>query len=627
MQDMVDSFILAITQTLNLKEDKVPTQEHSVSFKRVKRHSWTFPNHREFEAIMAKHWGHPEKRFLGRKQLDILYSFSPDLVGKWAESPKMDLPVSHQSSNTVLSLLDGVSLKDIMDKPIESLAKSAFEAAGASLCSIFASTWVAKSMSAWPKKESPGLESLRSVIASMESGEFLCSVDILDAYLNIPVYVQLQRFLRFAIQEDHYQFTALPFGLASAPRVFTKVMAAVKAILHSKGILIIPYLDDLMIKEASRQDWDQSSDHSGYFGPSRLDCQQREVLSNPSSTPGVSGYEIRHDPNPYPPSKGEVLISLPGDLLSKATSSSLPAVLHENSGEDDCIYGTFAQFYAHPLQLAILSAWEKRIVFLDRPILLPLKRDLSSRSQVNTFLQDRAIRKTAKILTEHDEPMHWNKKSSRIPRRHPRITKTPKHSDREQRHKYTEQPKLSASLLATTAYTHGYLCLTIKAPRKRFYSMCEMIQIMQEYGEVTCCMGSSASIRNSGLFLQSDISISLDPLFPSRCSWEMFGYVSDSLRANTSEEFSPLHLSAELNSLPCSLSFRREESVSIIRLIEQARNATYGIRKCFLFLLQCQLTLVIVQFLACLIQLPPCLSTTDILWLSCFCFPLLRYSL
>ncbi|KAM9296341.1 transmembrane protein 94 [Gastrophryne carolinensis] len=158
-------------------------------------------------------------------------------------------------------------------------------------------------------------------------------------------------------------------------------------------------------------------------------------------------------------------------------------------------------------------------------------------------------------------------------------------------------------------------------------TMCEMIQIMQEYGEVTCCMGSSASFRNSSLFLRSDISISLDPLFPSRCSWEMFGYVGGPIRTNSSEELSPLHLSAALNSLACSMSFKKEDSVSIIRLIEQARHSTYGIRKCFLFLLQCQLTLVIVQFLACLLQLPPLLSTTDILWLSCFCYPLLSVSL
>ncbi|CAH2302414.1 transmembrane 94 isoform X1 [Pelobates cultripes] len=158
-------------------------------------------------------------------------------------------------------------------------------------------------------------------------------------------------------------------------------------------------------------------------------------------------------------------------------------------------------------------------------------------------------------------------------------------------------------------------------------TMCEMIQIMQEYGEVTCCLGSSANIRNSGLYLQSDISISLDPLYPSRCSWEMFGYVSGTLRTTATEKLAPLQLSSALNSLPCSMSFRQEECVGLIRLIEQARHSTYGIRKCFLFLLQCQLTLVIVQFMACLFQLPPLLSTTDILWLSCFVYPLLSVSL
>ncbi|XP_037663978.1 transmembrane protein 94 isoform X10 [Choloepus didactylus] len=158
-------------------------------------------------------------------------------------------------------------------------------------------------------------------------------------------------------------------------------------------------------------------------------------------------------------------------------------------------------------------------------------------------------------------------------------------------------------------------------------TMCEMIKIMQEYGEVTCCLGSSANLRNSCLFLQSDVSIALDPLYPSRCSWETFGYATSVSMAQASDGLSPLQLAGQLNSLPCSLSFRQEETISIIRLIEQARHATYGIRKCFLFLLQCQLTLVVIQFLSCLVQLPPLLSTTDILWLSCFCYPLLSISL
>lgn len=44
--------------------------------------------------------------------------------------------------------------------------------------------------------------------------------------------------------------------------------------------------------------------------------------------------------------------------------------------------------------------------------------------------------------------------------------------------------------------------------------MCEMIKIMQEYGEVTCCLGSSANLRNSCLFLQSDIRSGAPPLPP-----------------------------------------------------------------------------------------------------------------
>uniref|UniRef100_A0A672LSQ8 Transmembrane protein 94 n=1 Tax=Sinocyclocheilus grahami TaxID=75366 RepID=A0A672LSQ8_SINGR len=157
-------------------------------------------------------------------------------------------------------------------------------------------------------------------------------------------------------------------------------------------------------------------------------------------------------------------------------------------------------------------------------------------------------------------------------------------------------------------------------------TMCEMMKIMQENREVTCCLGSSANFRNSCLFLQSDISISLDPLYPSRCSWETFGYAAGCGLNGDCDELSPLGLSASLNSLACSMSFHQGESVSMVKLIEQARHTTYGIRKCFLFLLQCQLTLVIIQFLACLIQLPPPMNITDILWLSCFCYPLLSVS-
>nr|XP_040033370.1 transmembrane protein 94 isoform X1 [Gasterosteus aculeatus aculeatus] len=158
-------------------------------------------------------------------------------------------------------------------------------------------------------------------------------------------------------------------------------------------------------------------------------------------------------------------------------------------------------------------------------------------------------------------------------------------------------------------------------------TMCEMIKIMQENREVTCCLGSSANFRNSRLFLQSDLSIALDPLYPSQCSWETFGYATGGGFSDADAEgLCPLRLSGQLNTLGCSATFHQGESVSMVKLIEQARHTTYGIRKSFLFLLQCQLSLVIIQFLACLAQLPPPMNTTDILWLSCFSCPLLSVS-
>ncbi|KAG2460772.1 TMM94 protein, partial [Polypterus senegalus] len=131
-------------------------------------------------------------------------------------------------------------------------------------------------------------------------------------------------------------------------------------------------------------------------------------------------------------------------------------------------------------------------------------------------------------------------------------------------------------------------------------TMCEMIKIMQENQEVTCCLGSSVNFRNNILFLQSDLSIALDPLYPSRCSWETFGYAASTNFSSDTEGLSPMQLSGLLNGLACSFSLQQEESVSIAKLIQ--------------------------QFVACLAQLPPPINITDILWLSCFCFPLLSNS-
>lgn len=43
---------------------------------------------------------------------------------------------------------------------------------------------------------------------------------------------------------------------------------------------------------------------------------------------------------------------------------------------------------------------------------------------------------------------------------------------------------------------------------------CEMLSIMQSYGEIVVCVGSSASASNADIFLQADCSIAIEPLYP-----------------------------------------------------------------------------------------------------------------
>lgn len=66
-------------------------------------------------------------------------------------------------------------------------------------------------------------------------------------------------------------------------------------------------------------------------------------------------------------------------------------------------------------------------------------------------------------------------------------------------------------------------------------------------------------------------SIALDPLYPSRCSWETFGYVTSGGLNDYSDGLSPLGLSGRLSALACSVTFHQGESVSLVKLIEQVK--------------------------------------------------------
>ena len=61
------------------------------------------------------------------------------------------------------------------------------------------------------------------------------------------IHPSSRKYLRFAFQNRVYQFQVLPFGLNTAPQVFTRLGHMVTGYLHRQGISVIPYLDDWLI--------------------------------------------------------------------------------------------------------------------------------------------------------------------------------------------------------------------------------------------------------------------------------------------------------------------------------------------------------------------------------------------
>ena len=98
------------------------------------------------------------------------------------------------------------------------------------------------------------METVASVLLSVREGDFLASLDLKDAYFQIPIYDGSSRkLLRFMSEGTVYQFRGLCFGLSTAPQVFTRVFAAVSAWAHSRGIRLLRYLDDWLVLSSSEK--------------------------------------------------------------------------------------------------------------------------------------------------------------------------------------------------------------------------------------------------------------------------------------------------------------------------------------------------------------------------------------
>ena len=95
------------------------------------------------------------------------------------------------------------------------------------------------------------METVQSIRAQLQQGEYVVLLDLQDAYFHIPIRQKFQKFLKFCLMGIVYKFLALCFGLATAPRVFTMVMRSVVKFVRKLGMMLHAYLDDWLLRNRS----------------------------------------------------------------------------------------------------------------------------------------------------------------------------------------------------------------------------------------------------------------------------------------------------------------------------------------------------------------------------------------
>lgn len=95
------------------------------------------------------------------------------------------------------------------------------------------------------------MEDHRTASKMIPNQGFMATIDLKESYLLVPINTSHRKYLRFQFEDINsqvltYEFNAMPYGLSSAPRTFTKIMKEVVSHLRYRGFKSVIYLDDIL---------------------------------------------------------------------------------------------------------------------------------------------------------------------------------------------------------------------------------------------------------------------------------------------------------------------------------------------------------------------------------------------
>lgn len=99
-----------------------------------------------------------------------------------------------------------------------------------------------------------GIPALRGLV---KPGDSIYKRDLKNAYVVVPIHPDSRDFLSFRNQRVIYRYCSLPFGLSSAPRIFSKIIKYAMEPLTKAGIRLVYYLDGICSLAKSKMEMNQ----------------------------------------------------------------------------------------------------------------------------------------------------------------------------------------------------------------------------------------------------------------------------------------------------------------------------------------------------------------------------------
>ena len=98
------------------------------------------------------------------------------------------------------------------------------------------------------------MDDLNTAIDLIRPNWFMASLDMSDAYFTLPLDDSAKQFVNFLWNGKIYQYNALPFGVCSAPYIFTKVLKPIFSKFRLNGGIGFAYIDDCIVIAKTTQE-------------------------------------------------------------------------------------------------------------------------------------------------------------------------------------------------------------------------------------------------------------------------------------------------------------------------------------------------------------------------------------